>query len=135
LKLAPFCIGGYSTAVIASFATCCWTNTKRQNSYWNQLKYSCAPSWCRFPASRALERIETQVDQVGHVDVGLSPSQPPGWSMNRYLKSSMRTAPRAFTEIEDFVTGPKALAGDHCPSGCSPSEVVLVGPVADLLFP
>ena len=38
LKLAPFCMGGYSMAVMASFATCCWTNTKRQNSYWNQLK-------------------------------------------------------------------------------------------------
>ena len=33
LKLAPFCIGGYSIAVLASFATSCWTNTKRQNSY------------------------------------------------------------------------------------------------------
>ena len=36
LKLAPFCIGGNSTAVMASFSTCCWTNTKRQNSYLNQ---------------------------------------------------------------------------------------------------
>ena len=40
LKLAPFCSGGNSMAVMASFATSCWTNTKRQNSYWNQLKYS-----------------------------------------------------------------------------------------------
>ena len=39
LKLAPFCIGGNSIAVIASFSTCCWTNTKRQNSYLNQSKY------------------------------------------------------------------------------------------------
>src|SRR5207247_955698 len=45
LKLAPFCIGGNSMAVWASFATSCWTNTKRQNSYWNQLKNSCAPSF------------------------------------------------------------------------------------------
>src|SRR5437879_19036 len=43
LKLAPFCIGGNSTAVIASFSTCCWTKTKRQNSYLNQSKYCCAP--------------------------------------------------------------------------------------------
>src|SRR5205807_8900233 len=43
LKLAPFCIGGNSIAVIASFSTCCCTNTKRQNSYLNQSKYCCAP--------------------------------------------------------------------------------------------
>src|SRR6267154_6198657 len=39
LKLAPFCIGGYSRAVMASFATSCWTNTKRQNSKMYQSKY------------------------------------------------------------------------------------------------
>src|SRR2546421_10819654 len=44
LKLAPRCIGGNSIAVIASFATCCWTNTKRQNSNLNQSKYCWAPS-------------------------------------------------------------------------------------------
>ena len=44
LKLAPFCIGGNSIAVMASFSTCCWTNTKRQNSYLNQSKYCWAPS-------------------------------------------------------------------------------------------
>src|SRR5437764_2444878 len=44
LKLAPFCIGGNSIAVIASFSTSCWTKTKRQNSYLNQSKYCCAPS-------------------------------------------------------------------------------------------
>lgn len=38
LKLAPFCMGGNSMAVMASLATCCWTKTKRQNSYWNQEK-------------------------------------------------------------------------------------------------
>src|SRR5215211_7404446 len=38
LKLAPFCIGGNSIAVMASFSTCCWTKTKRQNSYWNHEK-------------------------------------------------------------------------------------------------
>src|SRR4051794_6763784 len=43
LKLAPFCIGGNSIAVFASFSTCCWTNTKRQNSYLNHEKYSCDP--------------------------------------------------------------------------------------------
>src|SRR4051794_32730792 len=44
LKLAPFCIGGNSIAVMASFSTFCWTNTNRQNSYLNQSKYCCAPS-------------------------------------------------------------------------------------------
>src|SRR5439155_12090967 len=43
LKLAPLCIGGNSIAVIASFSTACWTNTKRQNSYLNHWKYSCDP--------------------------------------------------------------------------------------------
>src|SRR5215218_7332082 len=43
LKLAPLCIGGNSIAVMASFSTCCWTNTKRQNSYLNHWKYSCDP--------------------------------------------------------------------------------------------
>src|ERR1700730_118063 len=49
LKLAPFCIGGNSIAVMASFSTCCWTNTKRQNSYLNQSKYCCAPSLVPLP--------------------------------------------------------------------------------------
>src|SRR6476620_11308082 len=43
LKLAPFCIGGNSMAVMASFATSCCTNTKRQNSYLNHEKYSSDP--------------------------------------------------------------------------------------------
>jgi len=37
LKLAPGCMGGKSIAVCATFATSCWTNTKRQNSNANQL--------------------------------------------------------------------------------------------------
>src|SRR5262249_32752630 len=32
LKLAPPCIGGKSMNDCAACATCCWTNTKRQNS-------------------------------------------------------------------------------------------------------
>ena len=39
LKLAPFCAGGNSIAVIASFATSRWTNTNRQNSSANQSQY------------------------------------------------------------------------------------------------
>src|SRR5580698_3373145 len=45
LKLAPFCIGGYSRKVWSSLPTTCWTNTKRQNSYLNQSKYCCPPSF------------------------------------------------------------------------------------------
>src|SRR6185436_502700 len=45
LKLAPFCIGGNSIAVMASFSTCACTKTKRQNSYLNQSKYCWAPSF------------------------------------------------------------------------------------------
>ena len=37
LKLAPFCIGGYSIAVWATLATSFCTNWKRQNSKANQL--------------------------------------------------------------------------------------------------
>ena len=37
LKLAPFCIGGYSIAVWATLATSFCTNWKRQNSKTNQL--------------------------------------------------------------------------------------------------
>src|SRR5215467_8170146 len=44
LKLAPFCIGGNSMAVLASFSTWFWTNTKRQNSYLNQSKYASDPA-------------------------------------------------------------------------------------------
>src|SRR5580658_8513244 len=45
LKLAPFCIGGYSIKVCSALPTTCWTNTKRQNSYLNHSKYDCAPSF------------------------------------------------------------------------------------------
>jgi hypothetical protein len=37
LKLAAACIGGKSISVCAALPTTCWTNTKRQNSYANQL--------------------------------------------------------------------------------------------------
>src|ERR1700731_2649935 len=53
LKLAPFCIGGNSIAVMASFSTCCWTNTKRQNSYLNQSKFCCAPYFAPLSAPPA----------------------------------------------------------------------------------
>ena len=42
------------------------------------------------------------------------PIQPSGWSMKRYLKSSIRTAAEvAFREVEDFVTIRRPLAGNH----------------------
>ena len=57
LKLAPFCMGGYSMAVWASLPTCCWTNTNRQNSYRNQFEVILRPALdpvC--PASRCARR-------------------------------------------------------------------------------
>src|ERR1017187_10313928 len=48
LKLAPRCIGGYSRKGWISLPITCWTNTKRQNSYLNQSKYCCAPSFVPF---------------------------------------------------------------------------------------
>src|SRR3954467_14850721 len=65
LKLAPFCIGGNSITVMASFSTCCCTKTKRQNSYLNHWKYSCEPVLVPFSgqpvrskgAKRSLGRI------------------------------------------------------------------------------
>ena len=72
LKLAPFCIGGNSIAVLASFSTSCWTNTKRQNSYLNQSKYCCAPSLVPLSGQpRALEGIEAKVGDIRHVRLGL----------------------------------------------------------------
>jgi hypothetical protein len=38
LKLAPFCIGGYSMKVCSALPTTSWTNTNRQNSYLNHSK-------------------------------------------------------------------------------------------------
>src|SRR5258706_11900918 len=45
LKLAPFCMGGYSRKVWSSLPITCWTKTKRQNSYWNHVKYDWPPSF------------------------------------------------------------------------------------------
>src|SRR5215510_2132409 len=64
LKLAPFCIGGNSMAVMASFTTSCWTHTNRQNSYLNQLKYCCAPYLV--PLSEPIDVPQA----CGHVRVG-----------------------------------------------------------------
>src|SRR6478672_7352797 len=98
LKLAPFCIGGNSIAVIASFSTCCCTNTKRQNSYLNQSKYCCAPSF--EPLSGQPVRSNgsrRRLIRYGTSTLVFSPSQPLGWSIKRYLKSSMRTAPSSLS--------------------------------------
>ena len=56
---------------LASLPTSCWTNTKRQNSYLNQSKYCCAPSFVPLSGpAHALERIEAQVGDVRHVRHG-----------------------------------------------------------------
>src|SRR5262249_9236474 len=79
LKLAPFCIGGNSIAVWANFSTWSWTNTKRQNSYLNQLKYSCAPSLVPFsgqPVRSNGSRRRLVIN--GPSALVFSPSQPVG---------------------------------------------------------
>src|SRR4029078_5974080 len=86
LKLAPVCIGGNSIAVIASFSTCCCTNTKRQNSYLNQSKYCCGPSLVALLGQPVRSNgSRRKLVRYGTSGLVLSPSQPPGWSMKRYL--------------------------------------------------
>src|SRR5438874_13513306 len=79
LKLAPLCMGGNSTAVCASFSTCCWTNTKRQNSYLNQSKYCCAPYFVPLSGQPVRSKgSRRRLTSVGTSSFVLSPSQPPG---------------------------------------------------------
>src|SRR6266702_427292 len=86
LKLAPFCIGGNSIAVIASFSTTSWTSTKRQNSYLYHSQYCSEPFLVRFsgkPVRSNGSRRRLMI--AGTSGLILSPSQPPGWSIKRYL--------------------------------------------------
>src|SRR5213594_515517 len=79
LKLAPFCIGGYSTAVMASFVTSSCTNTKRQNSYLNHSKYACEP--VLVPLSGQPVRSNGSRRRLviwGTSSLVFSPSQPAG---------------------------------------------------------
>src|SRR5215213_8504214 len=86
LKLAPFCIGGNSIAVMASFSTCCWTKTKRQNSYLNHWKYSCEPALVPFSGHPVRSKgSRRRLVRYGTSTLVLSPSQPADWSMKRYL--------------------------------------------------
>src|SRR3954454_16649430 len=86
LKLAPFCIGGNSIAVIASFSTSCWTKTKRQNSYLNHWKYSCDPSFVPSLGQPVRSNgSRRRLVMYGTSGLVLSPSQPPDWSINRNL--------------------------------------------------
>src|SRR5262249_35010265 len=86
LKLAPFCIGGNSIAVCASSSTFCWTNTKRQNSYLNQSKYCCAPSFVPLSGQPVRSNgSRRRLVRNGTSTLDFSPSQPLGWLMKRYL--------------------------------------------------
>src|SRR4051812_23570940 len=77
LKLAPFCIGGNSIAVIASFSTCCWTNTNRQNSYLNHWKYSCDPDFVPLSGQPVRSNgSRRRLVKYGTSALVLSPSQP-----------------------------------------------------------
>src|SRR5436190_2324184 len=79
LKLAPFCIGGNSTAVVASFSTSCWTNTKRQNSYLNQSKYCCAPTLVPLSGQPVRSNgSRRRLTRYGMSTWTFAPSQPSG---------------------------------------------------------
>src|SRR5438552_214322 len=79
----------------------------------------------------ALERIEAQVDQVGHVNVRLF-TQPALGLINEtiFVVVNPYRADRAFAEVEDFVTvrGPFASDGGHLVVAI---QMVLVTPVAE----
>src|SRR5262249_51900601 len=78
------------------------------------------------------ERIEPQVDQVGHVRVGLL-TQPALGLVNKaeLVVVEPHRADRAFAEIEDFVTSGWPFAGNSIHLVVA-IEVVLVSPVAKL---
>src|ERR1700720_96709 len=79
LKLAPFCIGGNSIAVMASFSTSCWTNTKPQNSYLNQSKYCCAPNLVPLSGQPVRSNgSRRRLVRSGTSSLVFSPIQPPG---------------------------------------------------------
>lgn len=75
-------------AVMASFATSCWTNTKRQTV---RTKIAIAAGECRM-----LEGIETQVHQNRYVRMVLCADPSAGLADEAILeiKSSIRTAAR-----------------------------------------
>ena len=134
LKLAPFCIGGNSIAVMASFSTSCWTNTKRQNSYLNQSKYCLrAVLGPVIGPARALERIEAKVGDVGHVRLGLV-AQPAARLVDEteFVVIDAHGTELAFAEVPDFVPIGRTLAGDHVHLVVA-VQMALVGAVADLL--
>jgi hypothetical protein len=80
LNEAPFGNGGKSMKVCAAFATSCCTKTKRQNSYLNQSEKAIDPAMpVRSSGSRR------RLVSIGQSTFTVPPSQPPGWSMNRYL--------------------------------------------------
>ena len=111
LKLAPFCIGGYSRKVWSSLPITCWTNTKRQNWNLNQSKYCCAPSFVPlFGQPWRSKRIETQVDQIWHVNVRLFTQPALGLVDEPILVvvDAHRTD-SALAEVEDLVTRPMDL--------------------------
>src|SRR3954454_8452833 len=112
LKLAPFCIGGNSIAVMASFSTCCCTKTKRQNSYLNHWKYLRAGLGAVLRPARALEGIEAEVGQIRDVNLGLVAEPATGLVDKAVLVvADAHGAELAFAEVPDLVTLRRALAG------------------------
>src|SRR5207249_9919564 len=82
--------------------------------------------------SLALEWIETQVDQIWHVNVCLF-TQPALGLIDEtiFVVVDTNRADRAFTKIEDFMTRGRTLACDGVHL-VIPIQVVLVSPVAEL---
>src|SRR5438034_6083247 len=82
--------------------------------------------------SLALEWIETQVDQIWHVNVRLF-TQPALGLIDEtiFVVVDTNRADRAFAKIKDFMTRGRTLAGDGSHL-VVPIQVVLVSPVAEL---
>ena len=71
---------------LASFSTSCCTKTKRQNSYLNHWKYSCEPALVPFSGQPVRSNGSSRrLVRYGQSTLTVPPSQPPGWSMKRYL--------------------------------------------------
>ncbi len=86
LKLAPFCIGGNSTAVMGQLLDLLLNEHEAPELIFELVEVLLRAVFgpAIMPA-RSLERIQAKIGQVGHVNLLFSPSQPPGWSMKRYL--------------------------------------------------
>ena len=137
LKLAPFCIGGNSIAVIANFSTR-WrrTNTKRQNSYLNQSKHCWAPNFVPLSGQPVRSNgSRRKVNHDGHVKFGFF-AEPARRLVDETIFEVVDAhgAQLAFAEVPDFVPVRRTLAGDQVHSVVA-VQIDLVRGIAQVLAP